>query len=55
MMILPASPLIPRPAPPHGYTVVKFRTDYARKAGAIETLSMAREGDGWRVAGIMID
>ena len=43
------------PAPPHGYTVVKFRTDYARKAGAIETLSMAREGDGWRVAGIMID
>ena len=43
------------PAPPHGYTVVKFRTDYASKAGAIETLSMAREGDGWRVAGIMID
>lgn len=43
------------PAPPHGYTVVKFRTDYARKARAIETLSMAREGDGWRVAGIIID
>lgn len=43
------------PAPPNGYTVVKFRTDYARKPGAIETLSMTREGGQWRVAGIMID
>lgn len=43
------------PAPPNGYTVIKFRTDYSRKPGAIETLSLAREGDAWRITGITID
>ena len=40
------------PAPPYGYQMVKFRTDYANKAGAIETLSLVREGGQWRVVGV---
>ena len=43
------------PAPPYGYQVVKFRTSYANKAGAIETLSLVREGEEWRVVGITIE
>jgi DNA-binding CsgD family transcriptional regulator len=43
------------PAPPYGYQLVKFRTDYANKAGAIETLSLVREGGAWRVVGVTIE
>jgi len=43
------------PAPPMGYQVVKFRTDYANKAGVIETLSLVRENGTWRVVGITLD
>jgi DNA-binding CsgD family transcriptional regulator len=43
------------PGPPNGYQVVRFRTDFATKPGATETLSLAREGDGWRVAGYIIE
>ena len=43
------------PAPPDGYEVVKFRTSYANKAGALETVSLRRENGIWRVAGVMID
>lgn len=43
------------PAPPSGYRVLHFRTDFANKAGAIETLSLAPEGESWRVVGYYID
>ena len=43
------------PAPPYGYQVVKFRTSYANKAGAIETLSLVREGGEWRVVGVTVE
>ena len=43
------------PAPPRGYQMVRFRTDFANKPNATETLSLAREGDGWRVAGYIIE
>jgi DNA-binding CsgD family transcriptional regulator len=43
------------PAPPNGQQVVRFRTDFANKAGATETVSLAREGESWRVVGIYID
>ena len=43
------------PAPPYGYQLVKFRTSYANKAGAIETLSLVREGGEWRVVGCTIE
>lgn len=43
------------PAPPYGYQMVKFRTDYANKPGAIETLSLVREGGSWRVVGVTVE
>jgi DNA-binding CsgD family transcriptional regulator len=43
------------PAPPNGYQLVRFRTDFANKAGAVETLSLAREGESWKVVGYYID
>jgi DNA-binding CsgD family transcriptional regulator len=43
------------PAPPSGYQLVRFRTDFASKAGATETLSLAHEGESWRVVGYYID
>jgi DNA-binding CsgD family transcriptional regulator len=43
------------PAPPHGYEMVKFRTSFANKPGATETLSLVREGGAWRVVGYIID
>lgn len=43
------------PAPPYGYQMVKFRTDYANKARAIETLSLVREGGAWRVVGVTVE
>lgn len=40
------------PAPPHGVYVVKFRTSFANKANAVETVSLDREGGVWRVVGV---
>lgn len=42
------------PAPPHGYEVVKFRTRFANRAEAIETVSLDREDGHWRVVGVTI-
>ena len=42
------------PAPPHGYQVVKFRTRFANKADAVETVSLDYEDGGWRVVGVTI-
>ncbi len=43
------------PAPPYGYQVVKFRTSYANKVDAVETLSLVRENNSWRVVGYTIE
>lgn len=43
------------PAPPNGYRLVRFRTDFANRPGATERLSLTREGDRWRVAGYIIE
>lgn len=43
------------PAPPAGVEVVKFRTKFANKADAVETVSLAREDGVWKVVGIYID
>ena len=43
------------PAPPYGYEVVKFRTRFANKADAIETVSLDREDGAWRVVGVTIE
>jgi hypothetical protein len=43
------------PAPPGGYEVVKFRTRFANKAEPlVETVTLEREGDSWRVVGVII-
>lgn len=42
------------PAPPAGYEVVKFRTVYANKAEAVETVTLDREGGRWVVVGVTI-
>ncbi|WP_375402425.1 DUF4019 domain-containing protein [uncultured Sphingomonas sp.] len=42
------------PAPPSGYEVVKFRTRFANKAEALETVTLDREDGGWRVVGVTI-
>ena len=43
------------PAPPYGYEMVKFRTSFANRPDATETLTLVREGQAWRVVGYMID
>lgn len=43
------------PAPPMGYEVVKFRTSFANKAEAVETVTLERESDQWRVVGVTIE
>ena len=42
------------PAPPDGYEVVKFRTSFANKADAVETVTLENEGGSWRVVGVTI-
>ncbi len=42
------------PAPPRGYEVVKFRTRFANKADAVETVTLDREDGRWRVVGVTI-
>lgn len=42
------------PAPPSGYEVVKFRTSFANKPAAVETVSLDREGGRWVVIGVTI-
>ena len=43
------------PAPPYGYRVVKFRTDFASKANAVETVTLERAEGTWRVVGVTIE
>jgi DNA-binding CsgD family transcriptional regulator len=43
------------PAPPNGYRAIRFRTNFANTQGATEVLSLAREGDRWRVVGIYVE
>jgi len=42
------------PAPPNGYRLVKFRTQFANRADVVETLSLVREDGEWKIAGIYI-
>lgn len=42
------------PAPPAGYEVVKFRTVYANKAEAVETVTLDRDDGKWVVVGVTV-
>ena len=39
---------------PQEIVIVKYRTDYANRTGAIETVSMVQEDGIWKVAGIYV-
>jgi len=39
---------------PQGFTMVKFRTDFAHRKGTVETLSLVHEEGTWKVAGIYV-
>jgi DNA-binding CsgD family transcriptional regulator len=43
------------PTPPNGNIVVKFRTSFAGKANALETLALSREDGTWKVVGYFIE
>ena len=43
------------PAPPYGYEMVKFRTSFANRPTVVETVTLEREGEAWRVVGYWID
>ena len=43
------------PAPPNGYRLVQFHTDFANRQGATETVSLDREGGSWKIVGIYIE
>lgn len=43
------------PTPPNGNYVVKFRTTFANKAEAVETVALNREDGRWKVVGIFIE
>ena len=41
--------------PPPGVHVIKFRTNFANRANAVETVSMTREEGSWRVTSIWVE
>jgi DNA-binding CsgD family transcriptional regulator len=43
------------PTPPAGNRVVRFRTAFANKPGAIETIALVREDGSWKAVGYYID
>ncbi|MGX7896322.1 helix-turn-helix domain-containing protein [Tsuneonella sp. HG222] len=43
------------PAPPSSYQMVKFETTFANKADTLETLTLVRDAEGWKVVGYIVD
>ena len=41
-------------APDGEYEIVKFKTSFAHKADATETVVLSREASGWKVVGYFI-
>ena len=41
-------------APIGDYEVIQFKTSFANNPGSVETVALARDGTGWRVAGYFI-
>lgn len=44
-----------RPTPPNGYWTVTFKANYSKKGSAVETVQLASENGGWKVAAISVD
>ena len=45
---------VDHPPTPQDYWIVKFRTNFANREGAVETISLVREDGAWKVAGIFV-
>lgn len=43
------------PVPPAGAEMVKFRTSFANRPNAVETVTLAREGGVWKVIGVWVE
>lgn len=43
------------PTPPNGNMVVKFRTRFANRAEAVETIALTREDGSWKVVGCYLE
>ena len=43
------------PAPPNGAWIVKFRSSFADRANAIETVALVRENGGYKITGIFVE
>ena len=43
------------PTPPNGAEILKFRTSFANKPNAVETLALTKEQGDWRVVGYYIE
>lgn len=43
------------PMPPAGGHLVKFQSDYAKRSGVIEKISLIKEGGSWKVVGIYVE
>ena len=43
------------PAPPMGYQMVKFQTNFTNTPDAVETLTLVQEGGTWKVVGYVIE
>lgn len=42
-------------APPNGYWIIAFKTNYSIKGDAVETLQMAWENGSWKMTGITVE
>jgi DNA-binding CsgD family transcriptional regulator len=43
------------PAPPYGYEMVRFQSSFANRPSVIETVTLSRENDTWKVVGYWLD
>ena len=43
------------PTPPDGSWIVKFRSSFAKRPNAVETLSLVRDDGTWKVTGIFVE
>lgn len=41
-------------APPNGYEIVRFRTDFEKRSAVIESVTLERENGAWKVVGYLI-
>lgn len=42
-------------APPNGYWVIKFKARYSKQGSVVETLQLASEAGGWKLAAITVE